>query len=278
MTDVLWLVKFDKYDLNSTSLSNPYIPRKCYDFYSKFKACIQQKNDISLIYFAGNGPYIMDRPQTDLPRKDWNVTIITKHDTDNISIAFKAFIKSKDFNALKQEFGITNIYNIYFQMDEKRIQFLKSPKIANKILSRAPSYPYTKSSQFDSQNKNNKAINNFVRFIRMYNKPFLMLNLMQIIDEKEDQIYSRKCGPLIWGLSGNIPIIGNAKKIENYYWTELLLVHYPSPSAFWNMWTSEHYMKIGHHKRNSTKDVFLQVTIPIYCDPKYLSVEKQSKL
>ena len=281
MSHVLWLVKFDKYEAELTSAKNGYIPQKAYNFYSKFQELINNDNNVSLMYIATNGPYVMDRKETNLPRKDWNMTIITKHvntNKDTISSTIKQFQSSVSFNKLKKAFNITNIYNICMNMKEDRMSFLASNKIRNKILSRSPKYPYPSASYQWFSNTDLTKIKQAMKFVKYKNIPFLMLNLMQIIDEKEDKIYSRKAGPLVWGVGGRIPIIGDASCIDNNYWTEVLLVYYPSTEAFWTMWTSKNYLDIVDHKTNSTKDVFLQMTIPIYCHPKWITHKNASKL
>ena len=82
---------------------------------------MKQNNDVSLIYFASTGPYVMSREVTNLPTKDWSMTIITEHNTNNISMAITDFQNSKEFEKLKKEFAIECIYNICFKMNDERI-------------------------------------------------------------------------------------------------------------------------------------------------------------
>ena len=277
MSHALWLVKFDEYPLE-LSQSKRYIPQKGYNFFSKFKDIINPRDDISLVYIASNGPYVMDRTETDLPLKDWNMTIITKHDTNDISTSIQTFQQSEAFTQIKQEFGITNMYNIPLTMKEDRIKVLSSNDITKKILSRSPKYPYPTAAYQWIGKQNIENLKQVIKFVQYQNTPFLMLNLMQIVNKREDDIYARFAGPLVWGVGGRIPIIGDATCIKDNPWTEALLVYYPSTEAFWTFWTSKNYFEISHHKDESTKDVFLQMTIPIYCHPKYAYANIPSKL
>merc|ERR1712130_313205 len=112
------------------------------------------------------------------------------------------------------------------------IKLLLSPQIRGKILSRSPPSPYATSSyEWLSKDENAKTMDQCIPFVKMKNAPFLMLNLMQIVDDKLDKLYSKKAGPLIWGIGGSIPMVGDAKCVQNNLWTELVLVYYPNTAA-----------------------------------------------
>eukprot|EP01084_Bolivina_argentea_P307953 532359_1 len=282
MTHVLWLLKFEQYSGTKISPKSRYIPQKGFDFLERFNTLIESYNDynITLIYLGSNGPYLIGREQTDLPTKEWDMTMITKHDANNnesLTISLDQFKNSKNFNKMKNEFGIEIIYNVCFKMDNQALKFLD--KHYDKIKSLAPSYPYPSLAyEWLANNDNIKQINQYIKLLKYIDEPFVMLNLMQIIDEKSDKFYSRKVTPLVNGTGARALIIGDAKCMDNHYWTQILMVMFPNTKRYWNLWTSKYYLPIAKLKLKSTKDILLQMTMPIYCDPKYAEGKLRSKL
>eukprot|EP01084_Bolivina_argentea_P063806 116411_1 len=267
---LLWLLKFNVYDSTQKSKSNRYIPQKGYDFLSKFHEFAVVKN-IELIYCGRNGPFVMNTKQTDVPIFDWDMTIVTSN--HNNSSSSEQLKQSKAFIKLKQEFGISKVYNVSYRIDESNTA---KTEIPNMHTVKIPKRPYPSMSYEWLANSPNEAVDRFVKLCKIKNQPFMMLNLMQIVNKKQDEIYHSKVMPLLYGVGGRPGITGQT----NDYWTQVLLVYYPNTKAFWEMVTSYHYVGKGlfKYKYISTKDVFCQMTIPLYCDPRYACNNVPSKL
>eukprot|EP01084_Bolivina_argentea_P307954 532364_1 len=279
MTHVLWLLKFDEYSCAKNPSTNRYIPQKAFDFLARFNS-LNNNDNITLIYLASNGPWLIERKESDLPVKNWDMTMITKHNANNNDSLLKSleqFKNSQDFNKMKNEFNIQIIYNVCFKMDEQALNFLD--KHYDKIKSLAPPYPYPSMTyEWLAHNDNIKQINQYIKLLKYIDEPFVMLNLMQIIDEKSDKFYSRKVTPLVNGVGSRALILGDAKCMDDSYWTKILMVTFPNTKKYWNLWTSKYYLPIAKLKLKSTKDILLQMTMPIYCDPKYAEGKLRSKL
>ncbi len=271
--DTLWLFKFGTYSKTKKSRTNRYIPQKGFDFLSQFRQFISTKS-IELIYCGSNGPIIMSRPEnkTAIPTKQFDLTIVTKVKSNNPS-SIDQVKQSKDFLKLKQQFGIDIVYTIHFNINDSTSDH---GQILPTLKSKIPSRPYPSGSyEWLANNPDKESINEVIKLCKIKNQPFMMLNLMQIVNEKEDKIYASKVMPLAYGIGGRAAIIGDTKD----YWTQIVLMYYPNSKGFWEMITSFYYLPTFIHKHRSTKDVFVQMTIPLYCHPKYQHGElKTSKL
>ena len=180
----LWLLKFTEYASSPKSISNKYVPQKAYDFVSAFRELIVSQN-LDLIYCGSNGPCIMRREHTSVPAKHFDLTLVTQSKLGNDRMSIDELKQSASFFAMKERFGVAIVYNVSFTMNAEL-----EDKLSAMTKSKLPSTPYPDASyEWISGNPDKKAMDEIIKLLKIKNQPFLMLNLMQIVDEKEDEIY-----------------------------------------------------------------------------------------
>eukprot|EP01084_Bolivina_argentea_P161173 280605_1 len=285
-SNTLWLLKFQNSKSKPSSI-NRFIPSKHLNFVTSFKN-ILENNKIELIYAGCNGPYIAHRPRgSKLPSKNWDLTIVTHHN-DSLSLSYKELKRSDEFTKLCKEYPLSIIYNVPYKPQVIDVWGKVSKGAGfSQFVSRflgffgnsfdptfgyMPPYPF-KSASYKwmasiPKTKDGQDILLQIHEICTYkDQPILVLNLMEITDEKTDEKYVEGVAPLAFATGGRVSIMG---KCEGD-WNQILFNYFPNPKAWYEMATSANYINQSMYKTKSksTKDQFVQITIPIYCKAQY---------
>eukprot|EP01084_Bolivina_argentea_P221808 375595_1 len=292
MTNTLWMLKFANSDSPPSSV-NKFFKAKHINFVKAFKAILETHN-ITLVYAGANGPYVTyKRVGSKLPTKEWDLTMVTDH-TDSKSLSYDNLKKTKQFFTLCEQYPLSVTYTVPFKIKDMSSAVYTYANISQ-FISRFlgffgnafditfgyfPPFPF-KTASYDwlrslRGHSGKDILFNIHKLTKYKDQPFFMLNLMQITDNKSDKKYTSGVFPLFLAVGARPAIVGQCKE----YWNQILFAYYPNPKSFWEMSTSDNYVnkRMFADKSNSTKDVLVQATFPIYFQQKYCFGKMTSKL
>jgi uncharacterized protein (DUF1330 family) len=94
---------------------------------------------------------------------------------------------------------------------------------------------------------------------RPADEPVVMINLLKFLPDGGRESYARyaqEVAPHLQRVGGTLRFSGGSPTQvigdgENPWWDAILVVEYPSPSAFIDMVTNEEYLKIHHYRANA---------------------------
>ena len=293
----LWLLKLS--DSNTSRISqNPHIYQTVFNFASEFAKVVESQKDTELIYIGQGKVAPMTSPESVLPLKIWDIVMVTKHENNT---DYKTLTNDNKYTKLIAKHPLENEYFVPFAMDPPPGVYSLLAN-ASQLISNvngyffrsfdptfgiAPPYPFVDGSyEFllqgikeaqgkgtaESDGDRRKILNDL---ISIHDQPFLMLNLMQIVNKEQDKKYASNVVGLLHGVGGRLKIRGKSDD----YWKQILFVYYPNTRRFWEMITSKNYLSMLQYKEGSLKDVLILLTVPIYLNPNYnASPSVKSKL
>lgn len=283
----LWLLKLS--DSNTSTISqNKYIYQTVFKFATEFAKLIESQKDAELIYIGQGKVAPLTSPQSVLPLKIWDIVMITKHENNT---DYKTSTNDNKYKKLTTKYPLKNEYFVPFAMDKipgiyslfaNTSQFISNLngyffRSFDPTFGFSPPYPFVDGSYeflLDSIKRSKESGTTGTAgdgrqllqdIISISDQPFLMLNLMQIVDKAQDKKYASNVVGLMHGVGGRLKIRGKSDE----YWKQILFVYYPNTRRFWEMITSKNYLSMMKYKEGSLKDVLILLTVPIYLNPKY---------